>query len=626
MDQDKLFNTFLNDGEKFTSELGSILLKLERNPGDKELLNQAFRSAHSLKSEASFLKQNDIIDLTHKMESLFDRFRNSKNFMDSLIIDDLLLSVDRIKEILDFLKLKKESKTAPATKTEDLVHSILLEGTPLLSKFEKDLIIEAKTRGEKFFRLIFELEDNTPLKYAKAYLLISNLEQKVNVIRTIPSFGEENDDILFGKMSIYFTCNIKESEIYDAVNVDQVRSIKLVSLLYESFLDESDVIPIANVLNSEQIPVKLTISKLDQFANYVDEMKIQTYRLKRMKNSPGTRLDNDVSSQIDGLSELTSGLEQLVKDVSMITLEDSFINMERYVRDLSKELDKEALLELEGCDIKIERRAGEIISELVLHIIRNALDHGIEGPEERVSAGKNSAGKLKISANRDGDRLNITISDDGQGIDIERIREIAQFKGLINDGEEMDLLSILTHPGISTRDNPDTISGRGVGLDLVFQKIRQFEKGDLKIETAKNEGTSILISIPGGFTLSTFQLVRCGSIVLAIPDRSINSTIQTDQGLYDSNEEGFLLFNGNPVFTIDGRYLSTDKTPLEEYGLILKNLDSQGVFLVDEILFKKDIAEERLTLIIEENQYLYKVSTDNIHADFMYLNPAIITM
>ncbi len=626
MDQNKLFNTFLSDGENFTAELGSILLKLEKHPDDKELLESAFRNAHSLKSEASFLKQTDIINITHDMESIFDSFRNSVKLIDSTVIDNLLLSIDRIKEILDYLKLERGDNKDKIKIGQNPRQGILLEGTPSLSEFEKKLLIEAKERGEKFYRLIFELEDSTPLKYPKAYLLISNLEQKVNVIRTIPSFGKEEDD-LYGRMSIYFTCSIKENEIYDSVNVDQVESIKLVSLLYESFLDEMDIRPINKVLNSSELPVKISVQKLDQLANYVDEIKIQIYRLKRMNKSSGAKIDDNLKLQIDGLSELSSGLEQLIKDVSLTTLEDSFRDMGRYIRDLAKDIGKEASLELEGCDIKVERRAGEIISEIILHIIRNALDHGIESPSERVSLGKASSGIIKISAERVDDKLNITVSDDGSGIDTDKIREIAEFKGLIkNDGKDYDLLSILTHPGISTRDNPDTISGRGIGLDIVNQKIGQFENGEIKITTSKGEGTSFSISIPGGFTLSTFQLVRCGSNVLAVPSRSIESTVRTDRGFYDSNDDGFLFFNGNPVFTMDGRSLSTDKTPNEEYGLILKHLDSQGVFLVDEILFTKDIPEERLTLIIEENQYLYKVSTNNRNADFMYLNPAIVTM
>jgi two-component system, chemotaxis family, sensor kinase CheA len=626
MDSDKLFNTFLRDGESFTSELGTILLKLEKHPDNKELLNHAFRNAHSLKSEASFLKQENIIDITHSMESVFDRYRNSDELIDSKNIDELLLSIDRIKEILDFLKLDHGAACKIIPSVSKTQQGILLEGTPLLSDFEKILLQESKERGEKFYRLIFELEDSTPLKFPKAYLLISNLEQKVNVIRTIPSFGDE-DDTIYGRMSIYFTCSIKESEIYDLVNIDQIQTIKLVPMLYESFLDEADISPIENIIDTKEIPVKLSIGKLDQFANYVDELKIQIYRLKRTVKSSGTGMDSNIKSQIESLSDLSTGLEQLVKDISMITLEDSFSTLERYIRDLSKELGKEALLELEGCNIKVERRAGEIISEILLHIIRNSLDHGIESPEFRKSKGKNSYGILKISASRVDDKLDIQISDDGQGVDIEKIRAIAEFKGLITkDENEFDLLSVLIHPGISTRDNANTISGRGIGLDLVYQKIKQFENGELKITSKKGKGTSILLSIPGGFTLSTFQLVRCGSIVLAVPDKSIESTIQTDMGFYDSNAEGFLFFNGNPVFTMDGRSLSTDKTPDEEHGLILKNLDSTGVFLVDEILFKKDIAEERLTLIIEENQYLYKVSTNNTHADFMYLNPAIITM
>ncbi len=625
MDQDKLFNTFLRDGDIFTSEIASILLKLEKQPENKDLLAEAFRNAHSLKSEASFLKQENIIDITHEMESVFEHYRSSDEKIDSEVIDKLLLSVDRIKEILDFLKY--DGKEEPASSGSLSIHQgILLEGTPTLSEFEKGLLREARERGEKFYRLIFELEESTPLKYPKAYLLISNLEQKVNVVRTIPSFGDEEDDI-YRRMSIYFTCSIRESEIYDSVNVDQVESIKLVFLLYESFLDSNDPVPMEEGMQSNDLPVKISARKVDQLASYIDELKIQVYRLRRSRTFSGNRVDNKGNQQLDSLSELTGGLEQIIKDISMITLEDSFSNMGRYLRDLAKETGKEVNLELEGCDIKVERRAGEIISEIILHIIRNALDHGIEKSIERETLGKNARGNIEIKAERVDDKLNISVSDDGQGIDTDKIRAIAQFKGLVNsESQELDLLSVLTHPGISTRDNPDTISGRGIGLDLVYKNIRQFENGELSISTEKGKGTVFYISIPGGFTISTFQLVRCGSTVIAVPNKSIESTVRTDKGYYDSNNDGFLFFNGNPVYTIGGRSLTTDKTPLEEYGIILRHLDKQGVFLVDEVLFTKDIPEERLTLIIEENQYLYKVSTNNKHAEFLYLNPAIVTM
>jgi len=626
MDQNKLFNTFLSDGISFIAELSNILIKLEKQPGNRDLLNHAFRNVHSLKSEASFLKQQDIIELTHSMETVFEEYRNSDKDIESKTIDTLLLSVDRISEILDYLKVKQSGFNDESNLEIFSPPGLMLEGVPLLSDFEKELLVEAKERNEKFYRLIFELEETTSLKYAKAYLLISNLEQKVNVIRTIPSFGEQEDN-LYGKMSIYFTCNVKESEIYDSVNIDQVKSIKLVSLLYEMFLDENDLNPTSDVISSNYLPVKIPINKFDQFSNYVDELKIQIYRLKRMENTSGGRTDDLINQQINSLSNLSLGLEQLIKEFSMITLEESFSNMDRYIRDLARDMDKEAVLELEGCDIKVERRAGEIISEIILHIIRNSIDHGLERSDIRTSLGKRATGVIKISAEKVDDKLNISVSDDGQGIDIDKIRKLAVFKGLCTDSDEnFDLLSILTHPGISTRDTADTISGRGVGLDLVNQKIKQFENGELSVNTVKGEGTSVLLSIPGGVTLSTFQLVRCGHVVLAVPDKSIETIIPTEHGSYDTNEEGILYFNGNPVFTLDGRSLRTDKDPQEEFGLILKHLDSTGVFLVDEILFKKDIAEDRLTLIIEENQYLYKVSTNNVHADFMYLNPAIVTM
>lgn len=197
MSEKKLFKTFVQDSRNFIDNLIQIVDELLKNPGNTELILQAYRNAHSLKSEAAFLKEEEIVEISHAMESIFEKYKNPGTFIIKHDLDKITFSIERVNEILDYYKeTTSENKNA----TDKIGESGSVEYTdimsmPSITSFEKTLLREARERNEKFYRITFEIAEDCPMKYAKAFLVISNLEMLVNVIRTVPAFGEEKESL-----------------------------------------------------------------------------------------------------------------------------------------------------------------------------------------------------------------------------------------------------------------------------------------------------------------------------------------------------------------------------------------------------------------------------------------------
>jgi chemotaxis protein histidine kinase CheA len=278
--------------------------------------------------------------------------------------------------------------------------------------------------------------------------------------------------------------------------------------------------------------------------------------------------------------------------------------------------------------MRVDRRAAEVLSEIVVHLIRNALDHGIELPERRAEMGKNEEGLVLIRARREDQKLIVSVIDDGGGIRRDELIEKAREQGIRGDevtGGEEELLRFLVYPGLTTLGDATETSGRGYGLDLVFQKVRQFEGGGLSVSTG-DEGTSFTVELPSGFTLLTLQIIRSGTKMVAVPQQHIREIISTSDGEFSAEENGALLWNSYPVYTLDGRLYQTDVPPENSFGLKIGYLGREAVVLVDELMFKKEIPEDRLTLYIEGSPYLHRMKITGSGSGLFYLSPSIVTM
>lgn len=642
-----LYSSFFHDSESFILEINRDLIELEKNPYDSERVDKIFRTTHSLKSEADYLNEGDIADEAHRVESALEAIRSTHGIPTREQFDEFFSCVDHIQEMLG--QLKQQHHTREQDKPR---HGLLSEaarersvsapaeggGTmenlqPDLSDFEKVLLRESLQRGERFFRIGVEIDPSSPMPYAKAYLMLNNLEQLVNVVHTDPVFSsdmvETVDQSRFLNPVYYCTGSIDETAIYRAINIDLIRSIKISPLEYRSILEGPQRESTANIYQT-RFSVEIDGGDLDDLNSYVDELKIRVHRLKRDLSTE----NSEIGKQLSILTSLIDSLEAFAGKISLVNLMEVLQHHGRLVRDQARKMNKDVQLLLKDCEITIDRRAAELISDMVLHLLRNAVVHGIESPIERKRVRKDGKGSITISAAEEKGRLIITVTDDGAGIDAEAIRELAFQKGIKPasiDGregtDEMDrLLAYLVHPGLTTQAAADSHAGRGFGLDLVYRKIKQFEGGKLELETRIGEGTSFRITLPSGFSVVPLKVVRYEDGMFAVPARYIEREVRLDVPSFSSGERGEMLWEGMNVFTPDGRLFYTDVEPDQRRGLIISYLGSRALLLIDEVLFQKEVPEDSMTLYIAGSPYLHRLDLYGSPSDFLYLSPSLVIL
>lgn len=551
-------DVFLEESKEHIQNLNDNLLELENNPS-QEIIDEIFRSAHTLKGMAGTMGFNRISEITHEMESRLSDIKNGKTAVSSEIIDILLECVDflenligditengeekdrDIKPIIEKIKGQPQSsRTIMDTKKADEKQN----KTPGFNEFEMRLAKQAFERGLQVWEIIIKLEDNCLLKSARAFLVFKTLEGYGDIIKTIPIVQEIEDEKFQDEFTIYIITKHEKQELEKALNsISELKSIEI-KAVEESALDkmktksestskdlasasgEGYVVREAGHIKKMSKTLRVEISRLDNLMNLVSELIIIKTRLDGM--------DEKVESQkrretVEYLERITSNLHDAVMKVRMVPIENVFNRFPRVVRDLARELEKNIVLVIEGAETELDRTVIDEIGDPLIHLIRNAADHGIETPEERVKKGKPAQGTIKLKAYHDGNNVVIEISDDGKGIDIKRVLKTAIDKGLIDKEQsrnlkEPEIISFMFEPGFSTKDKVTDISGRGVGLDVVKTKIESLG-GGIEIKTQPDKGTTFLIRLPLTLAIIQALMVMVGDEKYAIPLSAIKETI-----------------------------------------------------------------------------------------------------
>ena len=616
----KLHSVFIEDSAGFLLELEEILSSYDSTSAGPEILNNAFRIIHSLKSEAAYLGFEEIATEAHEIESVLDEIRNEK--IEGQLQNDLFEKVRSIRRALDNIHLTGlASETDMSMMDDDLIPARNNEYNPepVVNDFEKRLLREALERDEVLYKLVCEIEDDAPLKHPKLYLIINNLEQIVNVIAYSPSLEKINND--FSRISVILTTLTDESDIYKAVNIDQIKKIQLAKLDYSTFLS-----PVEKGKDQpENIgSLRVETAQIDKILSYLDELKIRLHEITKY-SSTNQDIMPRIRRQISSLGELSDGMEFILKNIRMVRLGDEFKKYPSFVRDLADKLGKKAELIMDLGQIRVDRRVLDLMSDPITHLLRNAVDHGLEHSEERKIAGKAPVGKISLTARQNDGRIIIEVADDGRGIDSRKIYDKALELGLISgDEKDFDILTILTEPGFSTSEEITEISGRGIGLDLVYQKIKDFASAEFSLLNWPGEGTAFILSLPGEFTVLDVLIVRCGEKTIAVPSRNIASTSRVDKDNFSALEDGKLCYKGKPVFTVEGRLYESDSCPDEEIVLEIDHLEKTGYLLADESLFSQQIAEDQMTLLDEGNPFIYSMVLAGRKTEYAFLNPSII--
>ena len=553
MDEEYL-QMFFDEAEEYIRDLNDDILILEENTENTEVINAIFRAAHSLKGMAATMGFDELTDLTHKLENVLDLIREEKIYLDAEMIDALFEGIDLINELVEDIKrtgreatevegflVSLDEKIAAHNKSD--TDDVFLGGNASLEgKEEWDLQLteknlkEIKSHGgeeDSALEIRVMLKKETVLKSVRAYMILKKAEELGYLIKSLPDReGIENDEVEVGQeIVLVLITGLNHEEIKEELgSIIDVNSVEINPLNIDySRLETSNTgeEQDSNDKNSSidvSPTVRVDIEKLDNLMNMVGELLTNKTQLEDLD------IDNSsFQNTIQQLDRVTTELHYTVMQIRMVPISGIFSRFPRLVRDLCRDLDKEIDLNIEGEDTELDRSIIDELADPLVHLIRNAVDHGIEKPDKREEKGKSRTGIVEIRAYQKGSEIMIEIEDDGRGLDGEKIARKAVEKGLaaqeeIENMESEEKLQYIFEPGFSTSENTSQVSGRGVGMDVVKKVVESLD-GQVNIESRIDEGTLISISLPLTLAITQALLVKIARETFAIPLDDISETL-----------------------------------------------------------------------------------------------------
>lgn len=564
--QDSYRELFLSESEEYLGNISNCLVKLEETPSDPVPINEIFRCVHTLKGMSATMGYDKLTHLTHSMEDLLDELRNKRLKLTGDIMDTLFAGVDIIEGLFGEIKAKQESVIDIAEISGRL--KSFLGGTavePVESKkshieiedngsaihFDSSLFDAAQLQRIKALRkdaslqyIVITLSKDCVMKEARAFLVITNLRKLGELIKAEPDV----EALKNGKFDLSFSVYLMSKEAtalvrQELLNISEVAEIQIVPVELPAEAPQSEaaagaeerpgaadkavVAQPAHSFVKKIQSMRIPVERLDKIMNLMGELAIAKIRLVQIVQATKNEALEEVSFALD---RLTSALQDEVMQTRLLPVAYILDAFPRVVRDVSRKQEKDVELEIVGSDIELDRMVLDEISDPLLHLVRNSIDHGLEKTEVRKAAGKNPRGKVFIRVSRQKGQIYIEVGDDGKGIDFEAVRNVAVTKGLITKDEaaaidEKKILDLITLPGFSTAKTITDISGRGVGLDVVRSKIESLG-GRVDFETKKGEGSCFILTLPLTLAIIKAMLVRVEDEIFAIPLMNIRETIK----------------------------------------------------------------------------------------------------
>ncbi len=481
-EMETIIKEFMVEAKEIVGGLDSNLVKLEKDPGNLNLLNEIFRGAHTLKGAAGFLGFNELMRLTHKMEDVLNKLRKGELAVTPDGMDILLESIDVLKLTLNDIIDRQQGRTDTAgiiARLESMLNPAVKETPPTGSAAETAPANESQAAESK----PPASASGPPQSSAKTSETAGHGEKSApnKPTATVAATTRQKDYSIKGESTI---------------RVDVKRLDNLVNMVGELVLGRNALIQQLGVFQA------------------------------KMEGQPEIEQLSQVATQ---LNFITTELHTAIMKIRMLPVGNVFSKFPRMVRDLSRDLGKQIDLLITGEETELDKSVLEELSDPLIHLIRNSIDHGIETPEERTRKGKSAKGIIKLSAYQEGNNIVIEVIDDGRGMDIEAIKKKAIERNLVSQEEaaklsEKELLSFIFLPGFSTAKKTTDISGRGVGMDVVRTNIEKL-KGTIDLATKLGEGSKVTIRLPLTLAIVQGLLVSCGKEIFAIPLSSVLETV-----------------------------------------------------------------------------------------------------
>jgi two-component system chemotaxis sensor kinase CheA len=542
--QDSYREIFLSESQEYLKNISNCLVKLEQKPSDLNSLNEIFRCTHTLKGMSATMGFEKITLLSHLMEDLLDELRSQKRTVTSGIIDSLLSSTDILEQLIQDVRLKQDSNinislcleglkkllSEDAVSPEEEITLADIDSIGL-NEIGQNRLKQAKEKGLNVFKLKVLIDKNCAMKEARAFLVLTHLKRMGEVIQSVPAMEDLKKDRRMEQSfisAIFSTEEDQETVRQGLLNISEIEEVSLAPAEIQPAEAQAKPQPQEPSAYIKKIQsMRIPVQRLDKIMNLMGELTIAKIQLLQMVQSLKLTSLDEISTTLD---RLTSTLQDEIMQTRLLPASYILDAFNRVVRDLSKKKNKEVDLEIIGGEIELDRIVLDEIGDPLIHLLRNAIDHGIETPRERIAGGKNPRGKILITVSRQKGQIYIEVADDGKGIDLGGVRRIALEKGLLTEDEaanleEKKLLELITLPGFSTAKEVSDISGRGVGLDVVKIKIESLG-GRVDCETKPRAGTRFLLTLPLTLAIIKAMLVRVQQETLAIPLMSIRETIK----------------------------------------------------------------------------------------------------
>ncbi|WP_246293823.1 chemotaxis protein CheA [Desulfobacter latus] len=540
-DDMEILTDFISEAEENLNTIEVSLIELEHDPENTDIIDDIFRPFHTIKGVSGFLSLTKINKLAHATENLLDSARSGDFIISHSVTDTILASVDTLKALLD--RVKQGIQTGHSASDDDIdVDALRRHLTYLQTSLTKG---GKEPLGQIFVR--------------KKELTYSDLDQALEI-------QNKNSHKKLGEILV------EEKKLAP----EQVAS---------ALMEQSPV------KKKMDVQVKVSTQKLDDLVDYAGELVIAQSMLRQQ-----TQSDALISKTVSQLGQIVNNMQNIAMSMRMIPIKATFMKMIRLVRDLSRKSGKEIHLSMTGEDTEIDRNVVDALYEPMVHMIRNACDHGIEALSERSEAGKPAQGNIHLYAYHKGGNIVIEIEDDGKGLDKDKILEKAQSTGLIQGDEQMtdaQVFDLIMQPGFSTAKQVTDVSGRGVGMDVVKDGIEKF-RGHLSIESKKGKGTKFIISLPLTLAIIDGMLVGVDDERYVIPTIAIQKAFKPGQGEYFTveNKGEMVKDRGSliPLIRLNEIYgTSNNKKSIDAcLVVVVESKEEKRAILIDELLGKDE--------------------------------------
>ena len=670
---DPMLDVFIFESAQLLESLEETLLQSEKMKElTPEHIDEIFRIMHTIKGSSSMMSYDGLAQLSHALEDMFDKIREGKTRTDAQtlegVIELVLASSDNFKVEIEKLSNGKEADgdfselsdkihkyletimdpafapaptpalaPAPVSENSDTEEDDLMAdtdspaGTSSFDNYSAD-ISDQNGYGTSLYKIKIKFEDGCLMENLRAFGVVTALNEHCQELIHEPAdleveeasaeiskngflmFAKSNenpdslkqivDEIMFLESSTFVALQPDSEELPPSMRQQPVqkeeKSISILTTLDNKPMPE---------LNVKQNFISVNVNKLDKLMNLMGEIVTTESMVTKNPEIVNLHIDSFERSSQE-LRKLINELQDIVVSIRMLPVSNTFQKMHRIVRDISKSLGKEVELDLVGEDTEVDKNIIDTLSDPLMHLIRNAVDHGIETPDNRLKSGKPATGTIKLEARSTGSDVLILISDDGAGLDKNAILAKAYEKGLLvkpeSEMSDKEAYNLIFHPGFSTNTDVTAYSGRGVGMDVVKRNIDKVG-GTIYLDSTPGVGTSIQIRIPLTLAIVDGMKLRVGNLLFIVPTLSIQESFKPNDGdvFLDPDGAEMIMVRGE-VYSVHRLYrifnIATDYENLYDGILIMVNSDSSTYCLfVDELIGEQQAVIKPLPEYIQKH-------------------------